>query len=36
MTYLDEKIEAALKRIEELWLLIEHWKEQNENNPKDN
>ncbi len=36
MTHLDEKIESALKRIEELLLLIEHWKEQNENNSKDN
>ena len=34
MTHLDEKIESALQRIEELLLLIEHWKEQNENNSK--
>ena len=36
MTHLDEKIESALQRKEELLLLIEHWKEQNENNSKDN
>ncbi len=30
MTHLDEKIQTAQKRIEELKLLIKHWKKQNE------
>ena len=30
MTHLDEKIQTAQKRIEELQLLIKHWKKQNE------
>jgi len=36
MTHLEEKIETAETRIRELQMLIEHWKKQNENNPKDN
>ena len=33
---LDGKIAIAEDRIKELKLLIEHWRKQNENNPKDN
>ena len=36
MSHLEEKISAAEVRIKELQLLIEHWRKQNEDNPKDN
>jgi len=36
MTHLEEKIKFTEERIKELQLLIKHWKEQNENNTKDN
>ena len=32
MTYLKDKIKEATKRIEELLLLIEYWKKQDDKN----
>jgi len=36
MSQIDERIATAEARIKELQLLIQHWRKQNENNPKDN